>query len=97
MKAVRFDWVDFIIKKTAHIVEYMVLFVLLFRAIEGKVRREWAYILGIVYAFFDETHQLFSPGRTGMLRDILIFDNLGLLVGWVVSKKYKFIDKWWKK
>lgn len=72
--------VDFLIKKTAHIAEYATLYLLIFNALE-KNRLQKAFILALIYAFTDETHQLFTPGRTGMLRDVLTFDTIGLLIG----------------
>jgi VanZ family protein len=79
---------DFIIKKTAHIGEYAILYLLLLNAL-GFKQMQNAFLLGLAYAFTDELHQLFTPGRTGMLRDVLTFDTLGLLVGVVIAEKYK--------
>lgn len=37
-------------------------------------------IIGVTYAASDEMHQLFVPGRSGKLADILI-DSLGIITG----------------
>ena len=73
--------VDFVIKKGAHVTEYAILFLLLKRA---GLNSPKAFSIGLFYAFTDETHQLFIPGRTGMLRDVLLFDMLGLLLAWFI-------------
>ena len=74
-------WQDFIVKKTAHVVEYAVFTTLLFRAFvaSGANKKDAAmYSLGIsiVYAISDEVHQSFTPGREPRARDI-IFDTIG--------------------
>ena len=86
IKAAEFDPIDFVIKKTAHLTEYAVLFLLILRAIGGR-QREKTLVLGLIYAFVDETHQLFSPGRGAKLLDVLLFDLGGLTIGWWVSNK----------
>ncbi len=68
-----FVW-DFIIKKTAHLTEYAILFALIFRVTKGK----WvlSFILTMLYATSDEFHQRFVPGRTATVYD-LGFDFAG--------------------
>lgn len=84
-RATEFSWLDFIIKKTAHVVEYAILFWLLFRAWTNKgteVKRSvviYGLILCFVYALSDEWHQTFVPGREGTLRDVG-FDTIGMLL-----------------
>ena len=39
-----------------------------------------ASVLGVLYAFSDEIHQLYVPGRAGMLTDVLI-DSCGVIFG----------------
>ncbi len=43
-----------------------------------------SFLLGLFYAFTDESHQLFIPGRTGLIRDIFFFDLTGLLLAWAI-------------
>lgn len=84
-RATEFSWLDFIIKKTAHVVEYAILFWLLFRAWTNKgaeVKQSvmiYGLILCFVYALSDEWHQTFVPGREGTLRDVG-FDTIGMLL-----------------
>jgi len=74
----KFFLLDFIFKKTAHVIEYTVLFLLWFRALGNKNPFQ-AIVFSIVYAFTDEIHQLFIPGRTGRLRDVGI-DSIGMII-----------------
>jgi VanZ family protein len=72
--------------KTAHFLEYAVLGLLLARALAG---RRWlsiplryvvaAVVIAAAYAFSDEFHQLFVPGRVFDLHDMAA-DTLGASV-----------------
>ena len=80
-----FFW-DFLIKKSAHIFEYAVLFTLTFRA----TRRNWflTYFLCIIYATSDEFHQSFVAGRTASVFD-LAFDLSGMnIASYIIWKFY---------
>jgi VanZ family protein len=82
-RASEIHWQDFVIKKTAHVVEYFVFTALLLRALisQGIFRRflgRTAFIAGLFYAISDEFHQSFTPGREPTVRDIM-FDVLGIL------------------
>jgi VanZ family protein len=74
-------WQDFVIKKTAHIVEYAIFSLLLYRALvaEGMERKK-AGIISVFFAFIygasDEYHQSFVSGRQPKFRDV-IFDTIG--------------------
>jgi len=57
-----------------HILEYMVLGFLLYRALlksEFKNAIALAIIIAILYGFIDEIHQLFVPSRIFSLLDVL--------------------------
>ncbi|MDZ4210051.1 MAG: VanZ family protein, partial [Candidatus Curtissbacteria bacterium] len=54
-----FIW-DFIAKKIAHISEYAILYMLLFRATGKNV--VLSFVITILYAISDEIHQGFIPG-----------------------------------
>jgi VanZ family protein len=74
-------WQDFIIKKTAHIIEYAVFTTLLYRALRKvgydiKKAGYTALAIAFLYGTTDEYHQSFTPGREPTIRDIL-FDTLG--------------------
>lgn len=73
---------DFLLRKLAHVVEYVVLTALLFRALRLHMAREahallMAALVAVLYAFSDEWHQTFVPGREGSLRDVGV-DALGI-------------------
>lgn len=69
---------NFLLKKTAHFVEYAILYYLAYRAAN---RRQYFYplLFVILYAVSDEIHQSFVPGRHGRPADILI-DAAGALI-----------------
>jgi VanZ family protein len=64
-------------RKTAHFVEYGVLFWLLVRGPMAG-RPYTAFALCVVYAFFDEGHQMFVESRTPSLYDVAL-DSTGAL------------------
>ncbi len=82
--------VDFALKKAAHVTEYAILFLLLNNALRRRRNHfHTAFLLGLLYAFTDEIHQLFTPGRGASLRDVLVFDNFGLIISWLFHKRFK--------
>ena len=87
-----FSWLDFVVKKTAHMVEYFVLYWLLFRAWSDKNKKidrkifVWSMVVAIIYALSDEWHQTFVPGREGTLRDVG-FDTIGVLLSASLLKR----------
>ncbi|HSV95056.1 MAG TPA: VanZ family protein [Spirochaetia bacterium] len=85
----RVDVLDFLMKKSAHIIEYTILFLLWFRAIGNKNPIQ-AFMISIIYAFTDEIHQLLVPGRTGNLRDVGI-DSIGMIILSILIVKF---DLW---
>lgn len=82
----RIDWVDFIIKKSAHMTEFAILALLAFRAF-GRPRPDYAFLLALLVAFSDETHQWFTPGRGASLRDVGI-DSIGITLASLWLLKY---------
>ena len=83
------------VRKCAHITEYAVLHVTVLYAlsqwkVEGKRRLKLALAVTVLYACTDEIHQLFVPGRAGMVTDVLI-DSVGAAVItavlWVRNRK----------
>ena len=77
--------VQLLVRKAAHVTEYAILAVLVFRALAGGKARTalqpWI-VLGIAasYAALDEWHQSFVASRTGSPRDVVI-DVCGALMG----------------
>lgn len=71
------EFLIFITRKAAHIIAYFILGILAFNvASTHKFEHRRAILLSIIFAFAyaisDELHQLFVPGRSGEIRDILI-------------------------
>jgi len=83
-----FDWADKIVKKSGHVVEYAVLSYANFRALERE-KGKWltAWLLAIIFAATDEYHQSFVPGRFPRVIDVIIFDNIGALIGVILASK----------
>ena len=85
LPAPKIIWWDFILKKTAHVIEYAILYFLVYRALSRNFSRSkkllftfYSLLFTLVYAFSDEYHQSFVPGRHPKLMDIG-FDSLGML------------------
>jgi len=89
-------WWDFLIKKTAHIVEYFILAVLVFRSLLFYKGRTLAvktifiicFLFCFLYGVSDEFHQSFIPGREARLRDVLI-DSAGIALAiWYIKRSF---------
>ena len=87
--------IDFILRKIAHMAEYGILTILLFRAYYKSngfaIRKSisFAIIFALTYALADEYHQSFVFGRQGSLNDVFI-DGLGVFfVAFLIYKKVK--------
>lgn len=84
IRASELHWKEFIIKKSAHVVEYFIFSLLLFRALinsgvtTGKSIK-YTIISAFIYGLSDEFHQQFTPGREAKIRDVM-FDFLGSLI-----------------
>jgi len=86
---------DLIFRKIAHMTEYGILTVLLFRAyfksngLTIKKSISFSIIFALIYAFTDEYHQLLVFGRQGSLNDIFI-DSLGIFfAAFLIYRKAK--------
>lgn len=72
----------FLILKTFHLIEYAVLYVLIYFATNStKKSIPFAYF----YALSDEYHQSLVPGREGRFTDTLI-DLIGIFIGVIFIK-----------
>lgn len=85
--------IDYPVRKMAHGLEYTALGILTFlcaaswsgqkklnKLLSGKWMWFLCWVICILYASSDEFHQLFVPGRSGQVTDVMI-DSLGALVG----------------
>ena len=90
--------VVFAVRKCAHVTEYAILAMLVWRALRKPIRndpRPWdwkqaavAVLLVALYAATDEWHQLMVPSRQGSALDVLLDTvgaALGILLVWAVG------------
>lgn len=76
---------NLILRKNAHAFEYLVLAMLVASALfsfnlKGKSSVIYVMFICLFYAITDEFHQMFVPGRTSLVSDVLI-DFLGSIIG----------------
>ena len=96
-----------VIRKIAHFSIYMILAIFTYMFIEElntksksekeRVRKNIIYtcIFCIIYAIFDEIHQIYVPGRTGKVIDVII-DTLGACTGItiiLIRNKFNYKNK----
>lgn len=86
-----------IVRKCAHVTEYMVLSLLIYNVLvvfDTKKSKMIITFLGTsIYAMSDEFHQLYIPGRSGEVRDVLID-----MIGFIVAILIIYVLKWlWRK
>ena len=78
----------FIVRKTAHFSEYMILYLLAYNVMRFYInnRRVRLYLIGFVflYACSDEFHQHFIPGRVMAFKDVMI-DTSGGIIGFIIA------------
>lgn len=78
---------QFIVRKSAHFIGYMILGILASGLIlqYENINKKYplAFLICVIYAISDEIHQLFVPGRAGQVRDVLI-DSAGSLLGIII-------------
>ncbi|QFT90723.1 VanZ like family protein [Bacillus sp. THAF10] len=90
--------ISFFVRKNAHFLAYLVLGLLTFFAfrksgVGHKKGAILAFIVSILYAVSDEVHQLFVPGRSGQVSDVVL-DSVGALTGIGI---YFMVVALWKK
>ena len=75
--------VSFIVRKCAHVSEFFILGILVINLVSKyNVKHIYfiSFIICVLYASSDEFHQLFVPGRSGQVTDVLI-DLIGVVLG----------------
>lgn len=97
-----------LVRKIAHFSIYMILAIFTYMFIEElniksksekeRLRKNILYtcIFCIIYAVFDEIHQIYVPGRTGKAIDVII-DTLGSCMGIAILLLNNFIKTRCKK
>jgi VanZ family protein len=91
------DFLNFLVRKLAHLTEYAVFAQLLYVSLLGGGELEWqpraalwSAVIAGAYSLTDEFHQLFVPNRTASLVDCAIDTTgaiLGLLLVYLVTRR----------
>jgi VanZ family protein len=73
------------VRKNAHFFAYLLLGVLALNALRRSGRKGWksaaaAFAICVLYSISDEFHQLYVPGRSGQISDVIL-DSFGALTG----------------
>ena len=81
--------IDHPVRKSAHFIEYAILGFFFASALTGNMKNKQMeivtpWVLGSLYAVTDEFHQLFVPGRSGQITDVML-DSLGVFTGVLVA------------
>ena len=91
---------NYVIKKLAHVGEYVILGFLMFRALlkekKGSLASRYAWLWALIgttlYGVSDEVHQVFVPTRTAYTGDIFINAlgaGIGLLLGIIIYTSFR--------
>jgi VanZ family protein len=106
MTQAHIEAIHHVIRKCAHLTEYAVLAILLWRAVRKPTRRDprpWSWreasiavLIVFLYASTDEFHQIFVPTRTPMISDVFI-DTSGAVAGMIVLWAMGRWRKWWAR
>ena len=88
------------LRKAAHVTEYFVLGLLLFRALRGGSGASWNWrwsffslVVVVLWAAVDELHQSFIPARTASIVDVGIDITGGILAQLVIVLAYRYKKK----
>jgi len=82
----RVDAIHFFVRKSAHFVEYLLFFLLIYRGVRGaRLGWHWSWglaalVIAACYSVLDELHQAFVVSRTASPYDSLL-DSTGALIG----------------
>ncbi len=86
--------IDTILRKIAHVLEYMILTWLLYRAFKGTLKVDtlslffYPVVISFFYAVSDEIHQIYVPYRHGCFWDVLI-DSIGIIGFYIITQLRK--------
>lgn len=86
-------FVEFFLRKGAHLLVYAVLGILAYRLIRQFLARRLysgfiAWLFVVVYAGVDEFRQMLHPNRSGMIEDVIL-DSVGGLIGIALWMSWK--------
>jgi VanZ family protein len=91
------EFLTFLTRKTAHIIAYFILGILAFNVFHIRISSIKRTIIvsaafTLAYAISDEIHQLFVPGRSGEIRDVLIDTTAGIIGIVICYFMYKILS-----
>lgn len=83
-------FVEFFIRKGAHVAGYLILGFLVYRLLNHYFQKRLymffsALSIVIMYATLDEIHQYFTPNRTALVEDVIL-DSVGGLIGILLAQ-----------
>ena len=88
--------INAVVRKLAHVSEYFILALLLWRALRRGREKTWrwtwalgTFLLGAAWAGLDELHQVFERGRGSSVVDVG-WDSLGLLLALAIT----YVQSW---
>ena len=90
--------VDFNLRKTGHVTEYLILALLAYRAAKRDSPRFrsrhvlFPVLLGLVFAASDEWHQSFIPSRWGVASDVF-YDMFGVILGTLLCQWHEQLQQ----
>ena len=87
------DFWFYFFRKGAHVVEYFImvfLFFLVFRFHKLKKKEIFllSFLFSLAYAFSDEIHQVFIPGREGKFSDVGV-DLIGIILAILIYNLFR--------
>lgn len=89
-----------LVRKMAHMFEYCMLFVFANHALRLTFERTKNFIAAsaiifcVFYALTDEWHQMYVPGRSATINDVLV-DSSGSLIGLLVVRYLVLLKSFW--
>lgn len=83
---------NYLVRKGAHFMAYFILGILTLNGLKGNKIYGFkgialALFICVLYAMSDEVHQLFVPGRSGQISDVIL-DSVGAITGIASSIAY---------
>lgn len=93
------DKYSFPVRKCAHFVLYFILGILVMLMLYNfnvlKFSLVYAVIICLIFATFDEIHQLFVAGRSGQISDVL-FDTSASILASIIFHKFIYMRYLWQ-
>ena len=90
------DLSNFIIRKSAHFIEYMILSILVTNVVNLYLNKKRSILITVIFVFLyacsDEFHQSFIPGRGPAFKDVMI-DTSGGILGYLCVSIYNEVIK----